>query len=128
MIMWIKLLEIINRWIDGKLSEIYRHRFYDAVKKYLIDKNIPFVIEDKSYECPEIFLTVLQKDYEYVHGLTSWNKKGTVLEWIGYGLNVCTEETMEYLIKTKHYATLNGELIGSNIIVDLSEDEKQKLG
>jgi hypothetical protein len=126
--MWIKLLEIINRWTDGKLSKIYRHRFYDAVKKYLIDKNIPFVIEDKSYESPEIFLTVLQKDYEYVHGLTAYNKKGSPLEWIGYGLNVCTEETMEYLIKTKYYANSNRELIGSNMVVDMNEDDKKKLG
>lgn len=92
--MWIKLLEVINRWIDNKLSKIYRYRFYDDVKKYLIDKNIPFVIEDKSHECPTIFITVLQKDYEYVHGLTAWKKKGSVLEWTGYGLNICTEETV----------------------------------
>ncbi len=125
--MWVALLGVINRWVGGTLSKIYCKKFEVAVKKYLIDKNIPFVIEDKSYEWPTIFMTVLQKDYEYVQQLIIPTAKGTELEWIGYELNVCTEETMEYLIKTKYYAILNNSLISSNMVVDLSEDEKQKL-
>lgn len=115
--MWITLVTKINNWVGKKLDDIYCQRFKHSVKKYLIDKNIPFVIIDKSYETPTIFITVLQNCFWYVNELIE-NEK---LEWIGYDVNICSEETIGYLEKEKYYAVRNGNLIMSNLVNDIKE-------